>query len=76
MQLDVLEAEIVLGLHLHGDLFDGRCLEIAPRPGHLDLRRLVALRLNEVVLAEAHVFAAFQRRDVKLTVLEDGHGSR
>ena len=76
MQFHVLEAEIVLGLHLHGDLFDGRRFEIAPRPGHLDLRRFVALRLDEVIFAEANVVAAFQGSDVKLAVLLNGHGGR
>ena len=50
VQLDVLEAEIVLGLHLHRDFFDRRRLEIAARAGDLDLRRLVLLRLDEVVV--------------------------
>ena len=64
VQLDVLQAEIVLGFHRDGDFLDGRCLEIAARPGDLDLGRLVLLRLDEVVFAEAHVFAAFDGGDV------------
>ena len=54
----------------------GRRFEIAARPGDLDLRRIVLLRLDEVIFAEADVVAAFERGDVIQAVLLDRHGGR
>ena len=73
VQLDVLQAEIVLGFDRDRDFFDRRRLEIAARPRDLDLRRLVLLRLDEVIFAEPDVLAAFDGGDVIHAVLLDRH---
>ena len=73
VERDLLEAEIVLGLDGDGDFFDRAGLEVAARAGDFDLGRLVLHRLDEVVVVEADIFAAFDRGDVIGAVLEDGH---
>ncbi len=74
MQLHVLQSEIVLGIHLNRHFFDGRRLEVPAGPRQLDLRRMVLLRFDEVVLAQPHGLAAFQRSHVIHAVLENRDG--
>ena len=71
MQLDVAQAEIVLGLDCDSHFLDGRRAEIATGPRNLHLGRIVLLRFDEVIFREADVFAAFHRGDVIHAVARD-----
>ena len=57
MQRHFVQAEIVLAFYRHGDFFDGIDARIASRAGDAHGGRLVLLRLDEVIVAQAHVFA-------------------
>ena len=62
VQAHVVQAEIVAGFDRHRDFLDRIDLGVAPGPRDLHGRRLVLLRLDEIILAQAHVFALVDRR--------------
>ena len=69
MQIHALEREVVFGFHLHHYLFDRAHLGIAAGTAHHQRGRLLGLRLDEVVLAQAHGRAAIQGGDVIKAIL-------
>ena len=71
VQLHIFQTEIVLGIHGDGDFLNRAGAEIAPWTRDAHVRRVVLNGLDEVVFAQAHVFAAFERGNVVHAILLD-----
>ena len=64
MQRDLVQPEIVIGIHRDGDFFDRIDFGVAARTVDLDGRRVILARFDEEIFAQTDILSPVDSRDV------------